>query len=232
MSLYIIVTLTFALPLVLYMPQSEGIHETMHVSLKRRIRSCIGTYMLGMILLLTAAATFNESFEIESRFLPLFALSRQGIFENGFVFQLLTANFLHMDLFHLVTNLSALVLLSAYERRVGWGRFIAVFLVSAVISSIADLPWLGSHEASLGASGGMCGLAAAYFLDYRNLRISDWVKGLLIVTLIIGIFSYLEPIIREASWGKIDHAVHIVGACAGMAYVYFVSPKTVPAIEG
>lgn len=229
MIVFIIIAIGFSLPLALYAPDPESLREVRKIDLQSRIRSCAGTLTLGLVLILAAAFLFDENYAIDSDVIALFALSRQGIFENGLVFQFLTANLLHINLFHLVANLSALALLSAYERRVGWHRFAVVFLVAAVISSIADLLWLDPQTASMGASGGLCGLAAAYFMDYPDLTISHWVQGLLLVLFIVGVYSYFGAGVKGVVVEYIDPVAHIVGASAAAAYVYLVQPRPVPA---
>lgn len=231
MIVFVAITLAFALPLVLYAPQPESLHLVPQTGIKRKVRSCAGTLTLGLLLIFIAAALFDESFALNPEFIPLYSLSRRGIFENGFVFQLLTANLLHIDLFHLVTNLSVLVLLSAYERRVGWRRFTAVFWISAVISSATDLMLPQRQGQFMGASGGLCGLAAGYFLDYSDLSLPDWIKGLLIVLFIVGFYSYLGPVIKDDWTGEIDHGAHFAGVCAGAAYIYLVALPTASAVR-
>jgi len=229
MIVFLIITMGFALPLALYAPQPRSLRETRRPNLKTRIRSCAGTLTLGAVLIFTAAALFDANFTLDPDFIALWGLSRQGIFEHGLVFQILTANLLHMDLLHLVGNLSILILLSAYERRVGWRRFSAVFLVAAVFSSAGDLLWIQPQTMALGASGGLCGLAAAYFLDYPNLTRSDWIKGLLLVLIIVGLYSIYSPAIKGVMDFKIDTAAHITGACTGAVYVRLFQPKTASA---
>ncbi len=224
MIVFIVIAMAFVLPLALYAPQPKSLRKTGRPNLRNRLRSCAGTLTLGFILLFTAAALFDENFVIDPDFMALWGLSRQGILEHGLVFQVLTANLLHMDLLHLVGNLSILMLLSAYERRVGWRRFGAVFLVAAALSSAGDLLWIQPQTVALGASGGLCGLAAAYFLDYPDLTRSEWTKGLLFTLFIVGVYSFFSPAIKGVLDLKVDTAAHIAGAFTGAVYVHLVRP--------
>lgn len=120
---------------------------------------------------------------------------------------------------------------SAYERRAGWRRFTAVFVVAAVISSMGDLLWLQPQTASMGASAGLCGLAAAYFLDYRDLTLSHRAKGLLLILFIIGLYSYIGPQDKHGLVENINPVSPFSGVFAGAVYVSLVQPKTAPAIS-
>lgn len=208
------------LPLWLYAPAPVSLHEVGRPGLGDRIRSTAGTLGLGLVMLLVAAAVFNSENRIDPEPMVIFALSRSGIFESGAIFQLLTANLLHDDLPHLAANLSLLVLLSAYERRVGWRRHVMVYGVSAVGSSMAVLAWLPPQAVFMGASGGISGLAAAYLLDQRGMGKAEWAKGSLVVLLIVGLCS-LSPSDSSPLQG-VAIAAHLAGALAGAAYTYLV----------
>ena len=221
MIIFIFISFAFGLPLALYAPDPESLRGGVKPSLGWRIRSAWGTLAIGWILIAIAAATLDGNYKIDSSFVSRFALSRYGIAEQGRIFQFLTANLLHVDLFHLVTNLTALLLLSAYERRVGWRRFFTIFLVAAILSSAGDLLLFAPEAAIMGASTGMCGLAAAYFLDHPEFSRSATVDGLLLVLFMIGIYSFAWPVERETVTGSIALSAHLLGASLGAAYAFF-----------
>ena len=222
-----IISLVFALPLALYAPDPESLSAVSKPSLKSRIRSSAATLAIGLGLILVAAATFAENHQIDPDIVTVFALSRQGIFEAGFVFELLTSSLLHINYFHLAGNLSVLLLLSPYERRVGWRRFTAVFFATSMAASLGELLWLPPQTAAMGASAGLCGLTAAYFLDYDEMTLSHWIKGLMLVLFIVGLYSYLGPNHRDLPAGTGDPIAHLVGACFGAAYVFFFPARAV-----
>lgn len=82
---------------------------------------------------------------------------------------LVTHMFLHLDGFHLITNVGFLLAFaSPVERRLGWLGFLALFLVCGVAGALTQV-WVyidpGTREAVLiGASGGIFGLTGAALL--------------------------------------------------------------------
>lgn len=228
MIVFVVIAIGFALPLALYTPEPESLTVARKSSLKSRIRSVAATLGIGLGLILAAAATFDRSHQIDPGIMAVLALSRQGVFESGFVFQLLTSNFLHINTFHLVGNLFVLLLMSAYERRAGWRRFTEVFITSATIASLGELLWMPPQTATMGASAGICGLAAAYFLDHGELTLDDWLKGVPLVLFIVGLYSFLGPNHENLLVGETDAGAHMLGALAGATYVFLVRGRPVP----
>ena len=221
MIIFIIISFAFGLPLALYAPKPESLHGGVKPSLGWRIRSAWGTLAIGGILIAIAAATLDGNYQIDPSFVSRFALSQYGITEQGRLFQFFTANLLHVDLFHLLTNLTALLLLSAYERRVGWRRFLAIFLAAAILSSAGDLLLFEPESAILGASTGMCGLAVAYFLDHPRLSRTATVDGLLLVLFIMSLYSFAWPVDRQMATEYVTLAAHLLGGSLGAAYAFF-----------
>ena len=232
MIVFIVIAICYALPLALYSPEPESLAITRKSSLKSRIRYAAATLGMGLGLILVAAVTFDQSHQIDPNIMVVLALSRQGVFEWGFVFQLFTCNFLHINMLHLVGNLSVLLFMSAYERRAGWRRFTAVFIASATIASMGGLLWMPPHTASMGASAGICGLAAAYFLDHGELTLARWIKGVPLVLFIVGLYHFLGPT-REGLMGlEIDPGAHLLGAFAGAAFVFLIRARPIPETPG
>ncbi len=127
--------------------------------------------------------------------------------------------FVHHDVLHLIGNLGILALLSVYERRVGAKRFIAVFLVAslAAIPSVLAYP---SGTAVCGASGGIFGLAAAYFTDHTNLSIREWSSALGAFVLVSGavtLAAHLQTSGLDLPYA-VDHLGHALGALGGVVF--------------
>lgn len=112
---------------------------------------------------------------------------------------LLSHLFLHLDGFHLLTNVGFLLAFaSPVERQIGWLGFLAMFLVCGVAGALTQV-WVtidpATREAVLiGASGGIFGLVGAALLlapfGYRRrgslLRI---VVALMVLNVAIGLAS-------------------------------------------
>ncbi len=106
----------------------------------------------------------SHSLFIENHY---FALSEEGL-RHGFVWQLLTFQFMHAGLLHLVVNCWAIYVFGrAIEEMLGWKKFLILYLSSGVVGGIcqvlAALLWPGLFGGPVvGASAGAFGLVAAF----------------------------------------------------------------------
>lgn len=87
-----------------------------------------------------------------------------GVADGGW-WQILTSAFVHLQIVHLAFNMVALYILGPQlEKVLGRARFLALYLVSAVVGS-AFVMWLTEpHVTTLGASGAIFGMMAALLL--------------------------------------------------------------------
>ena len=81
-----------------------------------------------------------------------------------------TAMFLHANLLHLVANIAGLWMFGGVIERT-WGRWrmLAVFILAGVTANVASA-WIGGFDVSVGASGGIFGLVAAFGVAAYRLR--------------------------------------------------------------
>jgi membrane associated rhomboid family serine protease len=155
------------------------------------------------------------------------ALTRYGL-QHGWVWQILTFQFLHADLFHLIFNMIMFWWLGRFcENLLGTGRFLlALFGCGAVGGILQGVLMLAfpSHfgSAVVGASAGVSGLLAIFALCERdsevrfNFLIPVPAIWLLWFSLGISLFFTLVPTPRE--YGA-AHAAHLGGLLAGIAWV-------------
>jgi membrane associated rhomboid family serine protease len=100
--------------------------------------------------------------------------ARGGTFLPGFVdgawWQVLTSGFTHVQLLHIAFNMLALWMLGPQlEHLFGRTRFLALYLLSLLAGSVAVL-WLSpDYQATLGASGAIYGLFAAFAVCVRKV---------------------------------------------------------------
>ncbi|MCR9143869.1 MAG: rhomboid family intramembrane serine protease [bacterium] len=154
--------------------------------------------------------------------LDLFAFT--GRFDSAKVWQPLTHLLLHFDLLHLLSNLGLLGLLTVYERRVGHARYLAVLAVAG-LASIPSV-WMYSEPVLVcGISGGLLGLAAAYFTDHKELSRREWAVAVVVFLALFLILSLIDEIRTGGPGGaagplsyQIDHIGHLLGAAAGLVY--------------
>jgi membrane associated rhomboid family serine protease len=121
--------------------------------------------------------------------------------------RLATAPFLHAGLWHVGLNMLALwVLGGLLEPLLGRGRFVAVYLVSALAGAVASYAFSSPLTISVGASGAVFGLLGATVVALRTLnRDVSGVLALLMINVVIG---FVVP--------NIDWRAHLGGLVAGM----------------
>jgi membrane associated rhomboid family serine protease len=89
---------------------------------------------------------------------------------SGEYWRLLTAAFLHLGLLHIAVNMFSLYQIGpALERQLGRSRFIAVYLISALGSSVAVYFFSASNGLVVGASGAGFGIFGAAIVLWHKL---------------------------------------------------------------
>ena len=157
-----------------------------------------------------------------------FALSVEGL-ERGFVWQLLTFQFMHAGLWHLVFNCWAIYVFGrAIEEMIGWKKILILFLSSGVVGGIFQvlvaLLWPGLFGGPVvGASAGGFGLIAAFavlfperelmLLLFFILPIRLSAKTLLMLSAVLALAGIVFPIDHVAN------AAHLGGMLAGVVFI-------------
>ncbi|GAB2689261.1 rhomboid family intramembrane serine protease [Kitasatospora kifunensis] len=122
-------------------------------------------------------------------------------------YRLLTATFLHVQLFHVGSNMLALWWMGpTLERVLGRVRYLALYLVSGLAGSALVYLVAGSAVASLGASGAIFGVFGGTAVLYRVARQPLGPVIALIVFNLVITFSVPE----------IDWRAHVGGLVAGV----------------
>ncbi len=145
---------------------------------------------------------------------------------RGYVWELLTFQFLHAGILHLGCNLIALWSFGRYvEDRLGKSHFLKLYFLSGVAGGVlqAALGWIFPRVfggPTLGASAGIFGLVAAFSLmEPESLIMAFFVlpiraKYLLYISAGIALFFVIVP-----SAPGISHAAHLGGILFGVAYI-------------
>jgi membrane associated rhomboid family serine protease len=195
---------------------------------------------LTVVLLVVNAIVFLiECFTLGSppRFSEhnLFALSVTGL-KHGFVWQLLTYQFMHANLWHILANSWAIYLFGrAIEETLGQKLFLFLFLVGGMLGGIfqivAALLWPGLFGGPVvGASAGGFGLMAAYAVLFpeRELTllfppVTFHAKTLLIFSIVLAVLGIVFPIDHVAN------AAHLGGMLTGVVFIrHFVQGRGLP----
>ncbi|MGH8774496.1 MAG: rhomboid family intramembrane serine protease [Jiangellaceae bacterium] len=130
---------------------------------------------------------------------------------DGEWYRMLTAAFLHEQIWHLGLNMYALWILGGMlEPVLGRWRFIALYLVSALGGSAASLLGLASGGVALGASGAVFGLMGALFVVMRRFG-----RDVTSVLVILGINAVLGFVVANIDW-----RAHLGGLVTGAALAY------------
>ncbi len=165
-----------------------------------------------------------------------FALSLEGL-EHGFVWQLVTYQFMHAGFLHILLNCWAIYVFGrVIEETLGPGKFLVLYFSSGVLGGLVQvlgaLIW-SSHigGAVVGASAAALGLVAAFATLYPEqeltlllffvLPVTLRAKYLLWGTALLSTLCILFP----DSWlavvmgGNIAHAAHLGGMLTGIVFV-------------
>jgi membrane associated rhomboid family serine protease len=133
---------------------------------------------------------------------------------GGEWWRLLTSNFVHHTLFHLLGNLFFLwVFGKRLERILGKWTFLLFYLICGLAGSIVSLaahPEAGGYGASGGVAGLAGGLISAYGLKIKTLSKRQWWKFALLVLWIAWV------IYGGLGSQEIDNAAHIGGLIMGL----------------
>jgi membrane associated rhomboid family serine protease len=188
---------------------------------------------LTLVVTLIVAFILQITVLKHSEFSDYLPLSLEGI-KHGFVWQLLTFQFLHGGWLHLLFNCWTLYM---FGREVEWtlgkARFLILYFSSGVVGGLfqvlVSLLWPNYFGGPVvGASAGIFGLVAAFAMLFPERMLTMLVffiipvnmraKMLLFISLLITALGIAFP----AKFGSnVAHAAHLGGILTGMAFVRF-----------
>jgi membrane associated rhomboid family serine protease len=159
-----------------------------------------------------------------------FALSVDGL-RHGFVWQLLTYQFMHGGWLHLLLNCWAIYVFGKeVEETLGRPSFLTLYFASGVIGglfqALAGVLFGGAFAAPVvGASAGAFGLVAAFASLYPErplmlllffiIPVSMRAKFLLLFSALLTVFGLVFPM------DNIAHAAHLGGMLTGLVFVRY-----------
>lgn len=148
--------------------------------------------------------------------------------QNGNVWELLSYQFLHGGLFHLLINCAMIWFAGRQiEEALGKAKFLALYLVAGVFGGLLQcaLSWSGflPPVGVVGASAGIFGLIAAFAMVYWERELTFLImfvipvrmkaKYLLIALAVIGVLGIIS---KE---GGIAHGAHLGGMIWGVLFI-------------
>jgi membrane associated rhomboid family serine protease len=151
---------------------------------------------------------------------------RAGDLKNGHVWQLLTFQFLHASVWHLLGNLLGIWFIGRFiEARFGPANMLKLYFVGGLVGGLlqAGLGLIFPYQFGapvVGASAGVVALFAAFAMVEPDAAILLWfvlpvrARHLLWISLGIAIFFILVP-----AGSRVAHGAHLGGLLTGMAWL-------------
>ena len=163
-----------------------------------------------------------------------FALSKTGLL-HGYVWQLITYQFMHGSLLHLLLNGWAIYSFGTeLEQLLGRNKFFALMISSGVLGGIfqgfAAFVWPQYFDGPVvGASASAFGLVAAFALIYPTREITMLIfyiipvnlraKTLLYITGGMALAGFSFPTVAAHYLGNVAHTAHLGGMLMGIFFV-------------
>jgi len=179
------------------------------------------------VLLITNVGVFIFQSFMDYTFIIIFGLVPHLLWNELYVWQLFTYQFLHGGLFHLLFNMLALWMFGCdLERRWGSSFFLKYYFISVVGGGLLNAVFLSSQIVpSIGASAGIYGILLAYGLTYPNRTIYFYflfpikMKNFVLIIGAISLYSSLA-----AGQTGIAHLAHLGGMAFGYLYLRWGNP--------
>lgn len=130
---------------------------------------------------------------------------------SGEIWRLITYAFLHGGIAHILCNMYSLYIIGPQiESKYGKGRFLFVYMISAIVGGLLSAAIMRTSPGSIGASGAIFGLMGS--MIYFGIRFRLYLKDSLVKRIlpIVGLnllIGYITP--------GIDNACHVGGLIAG-----------------
>ena len=175
----------------------------------------IGLILINTIIFILMYLMHNEDYYIQK-----YSVWGYGIVNEGEYYRLITGAFLHGGICHYIVNMYSLYILgSQIEGFLGRGKYLAVYLFSALIGSLFSI--IFNTIPSVGASGAIFGILGSllYFGYHYRVFLGSVIKSqiipLILINLAIGFMSN----------GQIDNFAHIGGLVGGILMTMAVGVK-------
>lgn len=172
------------------------------------------TFKQTLVIAIINIVIFFSFFSLSSfnSNLPLYFATWK--FESGLFapYQLISYQFVHADLRHLLLNLLIFVPTSLYLESIVKSRLTYYFLVSGVIAGLFHLLMYQSNFPLVGASGSIWGLSVLLAL----LNKSIFLRSFVVISLLSEIYNGLTM-----SNDGVAHWCHVGGALGGLIIYFF-----------
>jgi membrane associated rhomboid family serine protease len=184
------------------------------------------TFTLIVVLVVVYALQAINDVYLHTSAKNWLALTTEGL-KSGYLWQLLTFQFLHGSLWHLAGNVIGLYFFGPFvEQVLGRNRFVIAYFASGVVGGILQGILMLLFQdffgmALFGASAGVAGIFAIFAMLERDAEVRLYfvlpIKAMTLLLVFAGIslFFTLVPSPRDYT----AHAAHLGGILAGVAWV-------------
>lgn len=223
MTLFFICVTAYFCTLAFYVPQPESLRER-RPSVLKNIYQIKVSILVGLSLFLIFLVVSRFEFdEVDRHLNVLFGFVNVKEVAVLWPMQIFTHLLIHENAHHVIANVFAIGLASAYERRVGSKRFFMVLVVGALFS-VPSVFFYPTPTVASGISGGVFALGLAFVTDHENLPTKDWFGASLMYLALAGLVSFFGesklPSLDETTV-RVDHVGHMLGALGGVLYCRF-----------
>lgn len=167
--------------------------------------------LINVLVFLITAIFSRSILDIDPRVLLMFGAKEGYLINNGEVYRLLTAAFLHGGLIHLAVNMYSLYAVGCIVEKIyGYKKYIGIYLFSAITSSYLSYK-LDPLTISVGASGAIFGVLGAVlvFAIKEKDRLNKGFMGNIVSVIILNLFIGMTN-------SNIDNFGHIGGFIGGV----------------
>ncbi len=167
--------------------------------------------LICLIMYIIVGIYGNNILNFSANVLVKFGANNILLVKNGEIWRLITCSFLHVGFIHFLLNMYSLrVIGPSVEGLIGKGKFVFIYLLSALSASLMSLVFMDSNIVSVGASGTIFGLMGAllYFGYHYRLYLNDAIKTQIIPVIV---FNLLIGFMISG----VDNGAHIGGLIGG-----------------
>jgi membrane associated rhomboid family serine protease len=183
--------------------------------------------LANVAVFLVMAISQKQFFGFDAGYLAARGASFGPAVMDGEWWRLLSAQFMHGDLFHLLANLWVLLNAGRLARQLfGSTAFVFVYLASGICGFVASIAW-NPGAVAVGASGAIFGVFGA-LLAFMTRQRSQFPKVLLrahwLSTLLFAAFNLVSGFTQS----NIDNAAHVGGIAGGFVLGWWLARPLLP----
>ena len=220
-----------ALPPEMLAMAREGLHAAENLSADwRALMSWGRPAAVTLVLVLACVATWLADKSFFAGKLWMWAGNEPETVREGEWWRPVSALFLHANWLHLTMNGAALWMFgSAVERTFGRWRFVVIFLLAGAAANTMSA-WIGHYDVSVGASGGIFGLIAAFAVSVYRLRSPVLLAARRRLLLLLGVMLTADLTIGGLE-PQVDNLAHAGGFVAGLVLAVVLWKRCVRAAD-